>query len=465
MLWQATATTRLSTSNFNSATGDEKLMQEKKSPPAKHDVIQSIKIFVFGVCMMSFFIIGLMLFLRPKVSMIEKRPLAEFPEFTAAGLWDGSFFKKIDIWYSDTYPLREEMIAASKKVESFYGSRSEQIIEGKNDQAAPPPKPPAENQPPAQNNQPEPEENLPDGTIHGIGEIRGQIYIANNSGYELYTFLEDNNLNFVKTMNDIYSRFRALVNFYVMLVPNSAGVMLDKSALEYLGTSDEAVAFDFVLSRLDGGILKVNSLPTLRKHNAEYIFFHTDHHWTGLGAYYAYVEFCKVKGIQPHDIKNYEQKVFPGFLGSFYSSSNQSPEIAANPDTVIAYLPKDADKMTIFDKDGAAQTYPIIIDVSDYHPSALYGAFVAGDVPLAVVHNDKISDGSGVLVIKDSMGNAFIPWLVDHYENIVWVDPRYFEGKISDLVHKYHITDLIFEVGVYNASNTYIHKRYDQISW
>ena len=417
--------------------------------------LSTAKIFVFGTILAAFFFIGLMMSLRPQVSNLEKRKLAEFPEITFVGVWNGTFFKELDIWYSDTYPLREEMIAADKKVESAYGVRNEQIIAGKGDV---PKKPDAIK--PA-----EPEENLPDGTVRTIGEMRGPVYIANNCGYELYSFFEDVNLEFAQTMNNIYSRFRGVVDIYVMMVPTGAGVMLDKSVLDYLGTSDELAAVQFDYSKMDPGIKKVEVVETLRRHNAEYIYFHTDHHWTALGAYYAYREFCKVKGIEPHDIKDYETRELHGFLGSFYSESNQSPEIAANPDTVTAYVPKGTNKMTMINENNEREEYNVINDMSGASPSAYYLTFVMGDAPLCFTHNETLHDGSAVLVIKDSHGNAFIPWLVDHYEYVYWIDPRYTKNTISQMIRDYGIKDVIYEVGIYGASNPYMYGRYDQIGW
>ena len=443
-------------------------MDDKKNPPektfeeiqaeSKYKQMHLVKIFVFAIVLGTMSIIGLITSLRPTVSMAEKRELAKFPEFTIEGLWDGSYFKGIDVWYSDTYPLRETMILASQKLQSFYGMRSEQIIQTeKNTQ------PPAEAEK-VEEKPAEVEEQLPDGTIRNIGEMRGDIYITNNTGYELYTFLEDTNLEFCQTMNNIYSRFKN-VNFYVMLVPTSAGVMLDKAVLDDMGVSDQAEAIKFDFEHLDSGIKKVNVIDVLRKHNAEYIYFHTDHHWTGLGAYYAYTAFCKEKGIEPHDIKTYETVSYPGFLGSLYFSGNRSPELYSNPDTVIAYYPKGTRKMTIYDEYYNSSEVDIIADATDYDPGEKYSAFVWGDQPFSFVHNPQITDGSAVVVIKDSMGNAFVPWLVDHYEYVYWIDARYTNETLSKMVLDYHVQDVIYEVGVYGASNPAMHRYYDKIGW
>ena len=442
-----------------SSSSSEKV-SDKKNTDNKYRQLQLIKIFVFSVVLGIFCIVGFITALRPTVSMTEKRELAKFPDFTFAGLWDGSYFKAIDVWYSDTYPLREVMILASQKFQSLYGKRDEQIIQ--TEKNSPPPEKPkqVEEEKPV-----EPEEQLPDGTIRNIGEMRGDIYITNNTGYELYGFLEDVNLEFCQTMNNIYSRFKNSANFYVMLVPTSAGVMLDKTVLDDMGVSDQAQAIAFDFAHMDSGIRKVNIIDTLRKHNAEYIYFHTDHHWTALGAYYAYTAFCKEKGIEPHDIKTYETVSYSGFLGSLYTAGNRSPELAANPDTVIAYYPKDTRQMTFYDDYYNPYEVEIIADANYYDPGAKYEAFVHGDQPFSFVHNPNIHDGSAVVVIKDSMGNAFVPWLVDHYEFVYWLDARYTKETLSRMVLDYHVQDVIYEVGVYGASNPAMHRYYDQIGW
>ena len=53
-----------------------------------------------------FGLIGLLFFLRPTHSDIEKRDLTPFPEVSIARVLDGSFFSDLSLWYGDTYPLR-----------------------------------------------------------------------------------------------------------------------------------------------------------------------------------------------------------------------------------------------------------------------------------------------------------------------------------------------------------------------
>ncbi len=48
-----------------------------------------------------------------------------------------------------------------------------------------------------------------------------------------------------------------------------------------------------------------------------------------------------------------------------------------------------------------------------------------------------------ILVLKDSYGNAFIPFLLPHYRDIFIVDPRYFKNNIYDLIKDNKIDEVL----------------------
>ena len=411
-------------------------------------LVRGIKILGFGLMLAIMGFIGLLWFARPDTSVVEKRDLAEFPDLSWSAFWDGSYFKGIDTWYADTFPLREGLISGSQTMENLYGIRSDQIV-GETMTADDIPDPDASQE---EVQAAEPEEILPDGTVKEIGEMQGQIYITGGSGYGLYYFTQPAADKFAATMNQVYSNVKDKVNMYVMICPISAGVMLDQTVLDDMGCSDEKAAIDYIYGKMDEGIHTVSAFDNLRKHNAEYIYFHTDHHWTALGAYYAYEEFCKEKGIQPNPIEGFQTMEFPGFLGTFVSSSNNNAALTANPDTVVAYVPNGTNAMTMHYTNGSVVDWFVINDVSSYAKSELYATFVGGDRPFSYAHNPNITDGSAVMVIKDSYGNAFIPFLIDHYEYVYWVDARYTKNTISQMVADYNIQDVIYQVQIYNSS-------------
>ena len=68
-------------------------------------------------------------FPRSTRSELEKRRLASFPRFTLDRLCSGNFTKEISLWFSDSEPFRDEIMAFSMKVkELLKASRRLQII-------------------------------------------------------------------------------------------------------------------------------------------------------------------------------------------------------------------------------------------------------------------------------------------------------------------------------------------------
>ena len=160
---------------------------------------------------------------------------------------------------------------------------------------------------------------------------------------------------------------------------------------------------------MNSKVKTVDTFDTLKNHNSEYIYFRTDHHWTALGAYYAYEDFCKARGFTPTPLSDFETVEYPNFVGTFYASSNQVQALKDNPDTVIGYIPKSTNDMFFIDSSGQRIDWRIVNDVSDYDSAAKYSAFAAADQMYAQIDNPTLSDGSSCVVIKESFGNAMIP--------------------------------------------------------
>ena len=432
-------------------------------------LIRGVKIIAFYAMLLVMGFIGLLWFLRPDTSTVEKRTLTKFPALTWSGFWDGSFFSGIDTWYADTYPLRDPLIAANQSLQDCYGIRNEQIvgeavvadaIPEAGTPVAPAGNPEGETAAAVESEEPvtlevepaEPEVEL----VDELGEMQGNIYITNNCGYGLYYYSQDGAEQYAATMNQVYENVKDKVDLYLMICPISAGVLLDQKVLDDMGCSEEGDAIEYIYSMLDPGIKTVSVFDTLRAHNSEYIYFHTDHHWTQLGAYYAYLEFCKVRGFTPHGLDEFETMEFHNFLGTYYTSSDKSPELAANPDTVLAYVPNGTNMMTGTAIDGTTVETNIVADMGPYEDLGVYTymTYVSGDLPFSCAHNEEITDGSSVMIVKDSYGSALIPWLVDHYEYLYWVDYRYTSNTISQMVADYGIQEVIFENNILNVTYT-----------
>jgi hypothetical protein len=79
-----------------------------------------------------------------------------------------------------------------------------------------------------------------------------------------------------------------------------------------------------------------------------------------------------------------------------------------------------------------------------------YSTFISGDSPMMRI-NTNVKNGKKAIVIKNSYGNAFVVYLISHYEEIWVVDFRYSKQNIIETIRKNKINDMIFAMGMYGA--------------
>ena len=148
--------------------------------------------------------------------------------------------------------------------------------------------------------------------------------------------------------------------------------------------------------------------------------------------------------MKPTPIDSYETMTFDNFLGTMYPYCNQAPALGNNPESVTAYIPLATNDMQFLDKNGTTMDYKVITDVSGWNSASKYNCFIGSDQPLAWIHNPKKSDGSSCLVVKESYGNAFVPFLVDHYEYVYVVDYRFYPKSLTELIAEKEIKNVLF---------------------
>ena len=222
-------------------------------------------------------------------------------------------------------------------------------------------------------------------------------------------------------------------NVYAVIAPNRLGAVLTYEDFARLCSSKktEAEAIDYAYEKMGAAVRTVDALSELRVHNKEYIYFRTDHHWTALGAYYAYTAWAREAGVAPLSLKNCTRTDLPGHLGIFYGMCGNPQAMKQNPDTVTAYHPGGNITVEITETNGSTRTAELI---QDFSKSAYkYGTFLGGDFPLAVITNSDIADDSACVLVKDSYGNPFSVYLTRHYHTVYVVDYRYYKSIYNHL--------------------------------
>lgn len=451
-----------------------------RSQKEKIKKFRALAVLLFVAIMSAGAFIGLLFFARPKTSNAEKRELAKFPSFTITSFLDGSYFEAVSLWYSDTYPMRDALVSADQGLKSLYGIEAGTQVVGGNTKADDIPD--VEDIPDTstadttvkttteavtedpeigltadmthskvnKNNKPADEISTvetvepPDSKAMDKAfqkQLQDNLYVKDGAAYSLYYFVQDSAASYIDSINNAASQLEGQTDVYDILVPNNSGVLLSDDELKKLGGSDQRQAIMYYYSKMQG-VKTVNVFDTLKEHKDEYIYFRSDHHWTADGAFYAYEEFCKAKGINEIPLSGRKKDTFKGFLGSFYNTL-QNSDMKKNPDTIYAYEPIGTNDMTYWNDDGTEQKWNVIMDVNGWDKGTLYSTFVGGDKPMAVIENPQVTDGSSCVVMKESYGNAFIPFLVDHYSTIYIIDYRYSQVNILDFVKEKQVDDLI----------------------
>lgn len=454
------------------------------------------KLFLLRMRLQSFFLFciffgvllcGILFFLLPKkeVSEAEQRKLASFPSLTLQTLWSGDFTSGLNIYYSDNFVMRDELVKAKFALEEHKGLRFDDVkIYGSEtgetaENAAQTPK---ENQKTCIDdvtafekitaNQP----NVPMAAIdlenpyysdpnkhfdfnkadlddrfadyinmekdQLDGEKRGNLFVVGDTALEIFYGNEQVSKDYAAVLNAYSDALGDGVTIYDMIVPNHFEFGLPSKYKGKIG-KDEKPFLDLVKENLNGKIVFVDIYDTLKTHynKGEYLYFRTDHHWTGLGAYRAYEKFCESAGLAAVPLDSYEKRTSTGFLGTLYNSSLDK-NLAANPDTVEYYVTDLPYEQTNTKKDGTTYKGRLISEYADGRTNG-YLTFMGGDIPLATIRTENTS-GRSIIVFKESYGNAFIPFLVPHYDTVYVADIRSFPYNAVTFIQNNHIGEVLF---------------------
>lgn len=223
-----------------------------------------------------------------------------------------------------------------------------------------------------------------------------------------------------------------------LIVPSPAGVlrdMLPENAPYY----DEAGAFERLDTALGGSLLDVRE--TLA--DVEDPYYHTDHHWTTMGAQAAYRRWAEVTGhTVREDTLVCATEEFRGTLyskvllpDSVYDSVYYAPEITA--ESVVC----DGKDGTLYDGDALTR-------------KDKYELFLGGNYGQCVITTGT-ENGKHLLLVKDSFANSFVPFLLGDYETVTMIDLRYFRGSMAELAAESDDILVLTEITNLAASGDY----------
>ena len=250
---------------------------------------------------------------------------------------------------------------------------------------------------------------------------------------ELFGYSESACIRYAEIVSGYAGALEGRGRVFSLIVPTAIEFIDDR----YKSASDsEYAAIRAVNDNLEN-VRSVDAYSYLGAHREEYVYFRTDHHWTALGAYYAYLAFCEAAGLVPVPIGEYDSYELAGFWGYLYNVHPTS-ELRDNPDTIIYYRQRESVEVSS----------PLHV----VYGNATYSIFIGGDNPIYEI-TTSVGNGRTCAVIKDSFGNAFVPWLAPNYERIIVFDPRSFNGSVLETLAGYDDIDLIVLNSVFSVGS------------
>lgn len=264
----------------------------------------------------------------------------------------------------------------------------------------------------------------------------------------------------------------------VSIVPNSSEILKEKLPSGYTAIDQNKYIKEIYQEFPQENNTFLNFYDALKAHDEEYIYYHTDHHWTTLGAYYAYEAYCTEKGLTPVSLDSLSANNMEDFYGTFYNKAKKPGSIS---DTITWYdvsvescifsiddVPQNAAtiaKGSLLEEEGMTMlSVDTMCDTDKFETRDKYAALMWGNPGIMKIkssHNLDHQDGktSRLLLIKDSYANSMIPYLTYNYDEIYVIDLRYFPLKqkfgeyllsheFSDIFVMYNFSTFISDDGV-----------------
>ena len=285
---------------------------------------------------------------------------------------------------------------------------------------------------------------------------------------------------------------------YAMLVPTAAYVYqqdLPSHAMRF----DEDRAFADAADALGERLIDLRAAmqaavtdgSAVRESADGGVFFRTDHHWSGYGAYLGYAGFLQARaGVSnPLRVDDGEEsqtasggvmipaaapyaKLAPtvlsdDFYGTLYSKvllptltkdSVETPGAALTTKYQVRLNGETYDSLYFNEYLDKKDKYAVYFG-GNYDKVDIEIGAATGQAAQTASSGSEIAnraDGKGsLLILKDSFANSFVPYLLGDYSRITMIDSRYYRGSVTELAEDYD--EVLVLYGIDNFAGEKLH--------
>ena len=330
----------------------------------------------------------------------EKRYLTPFPEFTWENIKSGNFAEELETYMSDHLWGRDFYVGVDAYYSKTMGKNALRDIYSTDDGYL--------------INAPK-EQDKSDPVNH---------YEKNLSNFESFT-----------VFNGIKST--------LIIVPSSGYIMEDKLP-------------DFHKEYNDGELIVKASeaTPSVRFLDAreplmeayakgKQVYYKTDHHLTSQGSYELYKAYCKLNGMEYPEVGEYTITTHGDFYGTTYSGSGYW---LTKPDNLEIWDLGESVTVTVVEGDESEVCNSMFFK-EHLGQMDKYPVYLDGNHSYVKIENPNAKGGK-LLVIRDSFGQNFVPFLAHNYKEIYMLDMRYYRNPISLITENAKIDEVLYIYGI-----------------
>lgn len=410
----------------------------------------------------------------------ENRTLAGFPKITVESVFSGQFGKDFENYLLDRFPGRSTVISTTNQLQSqlSFASHDEYLLiaEGPSDaldtnidqselddllnDLGPKPTDPKPTETTPTGTDPtdvtEPKENPPieQKPAASLEDYPSNVGIYMNTGGSSDTTLCYSSRNNVAAVT-------AVLNKYARLLPENGKLMFtmvpQSSRANRFVNAQNKVSFystwDDVVNGLgDNNVYAFDTAEILAPaiQAGEYVYFRTDMHWNPYGSYLVYAEMAKRAGKEPASYTDdFTLTVETPFRGTYYRD-NPGAYGGVEADTLDLLMPNFGLEWR---RTTGVDEYKLI-DFLDFNArkNDRYTVYLGGPAgPWTYAKCDN-GETENCLLITDSFGLGFLPFLTANYGEVHYYDPRYFDESkvgysVAEMIEKHNIQDIYVVVG------------------
>lgn len=315
-------------------------------------------------------------------SKAENRSLQTLPKFSLENLTSGRYTSEMSAYCADQMPFRDTFVGTKGIIETvMLKNENNSVLLGKN-----------------------------------------QTLIAKDD-YTDFAAADKN--------TEAINRFASSLDVpvWTAIAGRSQDILINATPSLYPARNISDKAFAYVNSSItDANRIDILSPLRARSEEGEYVYYRTDHHWTTLGAYYAYVEIMNGFGLEAYSIDRFTREtVTEEFYGTTWSKAGMK-WIAPEP---IEFFRYDGDE-TLELKIGNNVTSGVY-DRSYLEKKSKYSTFIGETFASASIYPAESSPLNSdrrekLLIVKDSFSHSVVPFLALHFD-IELIDLRYYKAS------------------------------------